>query len=102
MTDRNMYLYVLSVLLLLMNLTGFILVASDKHKARKGSWRIPEKTFFLVALIGGSLGVYAGMLLCRHKTRHWYFMAGIPAILILQIVLAFILTNRFTLSGIPF
>jgi len=102
MTDHVIYLFTIIAALAVLNLTGFVLVASDKHKARKGLWRIPEKTFFLTALIGGSIGVYAGMLLFRHKTKHWYFMTGIPAILIMQIILAFILTDRFGLPDIPF
>jgi uncharacterized membrane protein YsdA (DUF1294 family) len=94
MIEHNIYLFAIIAALALINLTGLMLVASDKHKARKGLWRVPEKAFFLIALIGGSIGVYAGMLLFRHKTRHWYFMTGIPAIFILQVILAFFLTGR--------
>ncbi len=83
------------VALLLINLAGLAVVALDKHKARKRKWRIPEKTFFLLALLGASPGVFAGMLLFRHKTRHWYFMTGIPLILLLEIAAAcFILWKR--------
>ena len=102
MTNHNIYFFAIIAALAVLNLTGFMLVGSDKHKARKGLWRIPEKAFFLTAIIGGSIGVYAGMLLFRHKTKHWYFMTGIPVILIMQIVLAFVLTGRFGLPGIPF
>lgn len=94
MTNRGIYLFAVLAVLGLLNITGLMLVASDKHKARKGLWRVPEKAFFLIALIGGSIGVYAGMLLFRHKTKHWYFMTGIPAIFILQVILAFFLTYR--------
>ncbi len=94
MIVNNIYLFAITAVLALINLTGLMLVASDKHKARKGLWRVPEKTFFLIALIGGSIGVYAGMLLFRHKTKHWYFMTGMPAIFILQVILAFFLTGR--------
>ncbi|HEX2947031.1 MAG TPA: DUF1294 domain-containing protein [Clostridia bacterium] len=96
MIDHNIYLFTIIAVLAVLNLTGFILTASDKHKARRGLWRVPEKTFFLLALIGGSIGIYAGMLLFRHKTKHWYFMIGIPAIFVLQIILAFFLTGRFS------
>ena len=75
----------------LINIIGFVLVALDKHKARKHLWRIPEKYFFFIAVIGGSIGVYISMLLFRHKTRHWYFMLGIPMILALQMLLAYFL-----------
>lgn len=79
------------VVFALINILGFVLVALDKYKARKHLWRIPEKSFFLIAIIGGSVGVYISMLLFRHKTRHWYFMLGIPVILALQLILAYFL-----------
>lgn len=71
------------------NLLGLILMGADKSRAKRGAWRVPEKTFFLLALLGGCVGCWAGMYLFRHKTRHWYFVIGMPAILILQILLAF-------------
>ena len=64
----------------------FALMGVDKWKARRGAWRVPEKVLFLSALAGGSLGSLAGMALFRHKTRHWSFRLGMPAILILQVV----------------
>lgn len=73
---------------LIVNLIGFALMGIDKAKARKRAWRIPEATLFLFAFIGGSLGTTIGMHFFHHKTLHWYFLYGMPAILILQIVLA--------------
>lgn len=73
--------------LLLANLLGLILMAADKHRARHGAWRISEKTFFLLALLGGSVGCWAGMYLFHHKTKHWYFVLGMPLILAGQILL---------------
>ena len=55
-------------------------------KAKRKAWRIPEKTFFLVSFLGGSLGSFLGMRVFRHKTKHWYFVIGIPTIFILQVV----------------
>ena len=69
-----------------MNLIGFLLMGIDKRKAVKRAFRIPESTLFIVALIGGSLGSLLGMYTFRHKTRHWYFVYGMPAILILHII----------------
>lgn len=69
---------------ILLNLIGFILMGLDKYKARKGLWRIPEKTLFLASLLGGSVGALIGMYFFRHKTRLWYFVIGMPLILILQ------------------
>ncbi|MBO5460193.1 MAG: DUF1294 domain-containing protein [Ruminococcus sp.] len=67
------------------NVIGLLLMGVDKRKARKGAWRIPEKTFFIVSIIGGSIGTWAGMYVFRHKTKHWYFVIGMPLILVLQI-----------------
>ena len=63
----------------------------DKRKAIKRTFRIPEATLFIVALIGGSIGSILGMQVFRHKTRHWYFAFGMPAILVVQIVLLVLL-----------
>ncbi|MEZ3479508.1 MAG: DUF1294 domain-containing protein [Lachnospiraceae bacterium] len=60
----------------------------DKRRAVKRRWRIRESTLFLVALIGGSAGCLMGMRTFHHKTKHWYFVYGMPAILILQLLLA--------------
>ena len=76
---------------ILINLIGFALMGIDKRKAIKGAFRIPEATLFIVALIGGSIGSIAGMYTFRHKTRHFTFVYGMPAILILQIILIILL-----------
>ncbi len=78
---------VLLVYLLVMNLIGFYSMYSDKNKAKKGKWRTKEKTLFLFAILGGSIGSIAGMQVFRHKTDHWYFKYGMPLILVLQILL---------------
>lgn len=71
------------------NLVTFFVYGVDKRKARKGQWRVPEKTLFLLPLLGGSLGGILGMKAFHHKTKHWYFRWGLPAILVLQIAAAF-------------
>lgn len=65
----------------------FIVYGIDKRRAKKGRWRIPESTLLLLAVIGGSIGAYLGMKVWHHKTRHKKFKYGVPAIIILQIVL---------------
>lgn len=72
--------------LLLINAAGFLLMLVDKLKAKKNLWRIPEKTLFLVAALGGSVGGLLGMYLVRHKTQHLTFTLGMPLILALQVV----------------
>ena len=79
---------VLLVWLAVINLLTFIVYGADKHRARKGKWRVPEKTLFLLPLLGGSIGALLGMRVFRHKTKHWYFVWGIPAILLAQVALA--------------
>lgn len=81
------------IYLVTVNCLSFITMGVDKHKARKRAWRIPESTLFVLALIGGSLGSIAGMHLFHHKTRHWYFLYGMPAILIFQILLVLLLVT---------
>lgn len=74
--------------LAIINVAGFAVMGADKRRARRGSWRISERTLFTVALAGGSLGVLLGMRLFHHKTRHWYFVVGVPLILAVQVILA--------------
>lgn len=75
--------------LLIINAVSFLLMLADKRKAQKNLWRISERTLFTAALFGGSVGSIAGMYLFRHKTKHWYFVIGMPAILIAQLALIF-------------
>lgn len=68
-----------------LNILALFLMGLDKYKAKKQLWRIPESTLFIIAVIGGSIGAIIGMYAFRHKTRHWYFVYGLPAILLIQI-----------------
>ena len=77
------------------NLLALFLMGLDKSYARRDKWRIPEKTLFLAAALGGSLGAIAGMYLFRHKTKHLRFVLGLPAILLIQLIVALCLTRMF-------
>lgn len=70
-----------------MNLLAFALMGVDKQRARRGAWRIPERTLFMAAALMGALGGTAGMFLFRHKTKHWYFRLGFPLLLAVQTAL---------------
>lgn len=59
----------------ILSLLAFILYGVDKQKAKRGAWRIPEKTLLLASFLGGALGGIAAMQIFRHKTKHWYFHA---------------------------
>ena len=80
-------LAIIAAALAALNLISFSLMAYDKHCARAGKWRVPEKTLFLATACFGALGGVLGMQLCRHKTRHWYFRLFFPLMLAAQIAL---------------
>ena len=86
--------YAAIIYLILMNMIGLFLMGLDKSKAKRHAWRIPERTLFLASLLGGSIGTWAGMYLFRHKTKHWYFVVGMLAILVVQIVAAILIWNQ--------
>ncbi len=86
----------LFIYLIAMNLLAFGLMGLDKSRARRGAWRIPEKTLFLSALMGGSLGANLGMQLFRHKTKKRAFVLGMPGILLLHLLLAAVWLLRTT------
>ena len=75
---------IILIYLVVMNIIGFAIMGIDKSKAKRGAWRIPEKTLFLIAILGGSIGSLLGMKQFRHKTKHKTFTIGMPAILIVQ------------------
>ncbi|MBR1702798.1 MAG: DUF1294 domain-containing protein [Lachnospiraceae bacterium] len=83
--------YLLIGYFIIINVVAFAMMGIDKKRARTNAWRISEKTLFLAALLGGSIGAICGMQHFRHKTKHWYFKYGMPAILIAQLVLAAVL-----------
>lgn len=83
----KLLLILLGEYLLVINLEGFALMGIDKSRARRGRRRIAEATLFIVAALGGSLGVLCGMYAFRHKTLHTSFTVGIPLLLFFQAVL---------------
>ena len=89
-TTQNILIYILII-----NVITFLIMWFDKHEAKIGDWRVPERTLFLLVLLGGGIGGIAGMYVFRHKTRKWYFKIGFPAILIMQIVLVIYLKNLY-------
>ena len=86
-----------AIYLAVMNVLGVAVMWSDKRRARLHRWRIPEKVLFGVSLLGGSAGTWAGMYLFRHKTKHWYFVDGMPLILVCQAALAIYLVHLYVL-----
>ena len=81
-TTQNIVIYIIVI-----NILTFLAMLWDKHEAKKGEWRVSEKTLFTFVLLGGGIGGILGMYIFRHKTKKWYFKYGFPIILILEIVL---------------
>ena len=79
---------ILVIYLVIINIVAYAMMGIDKRKAQKKEWRISEAALFTAALLGGSIGSIAGMQRFRHKTKHWYFKYGMPAILLVQVALA--------------
>ena len=75
------------------NILLFTLMSIDKQKAKLRQWRISEKTLFILALIGGSIGGILGMYTFRHKTKHLKFTLGFPAIILLKLTAIFLFFN---------
>ena len=80
-TWQNIVIY-----FIIINLFGFFIMWLDKRKAKKGAWRIPEKTLFIITAIGGGIGTTVGMYVFRHKTQKVQFVIGFPLITILEII----------------
>ena len=80
-TMQNIIIY-----LIIINIIGFSVMYIDKQKAKKGKWRIPEKTIFIITVLGGGIGTISGMYTFRHKTQKLHFTIGLPAITILEII----------------
>lgn len=83
----------MTIYFIVINIIGFVMMGIDKDRAKRGAWRIPEKTLFTCALLGGSLGTTLGMSTFRHKTKHWYFKYGMPLIFVVQVLLINYITN---------
>lgn len=84
-TIQNIIIY-----LLIINVIAFLAMWVDKRKAEKGKWRISETTLLMLAVLGGSIGGMIGMYTFRHKTKKKRFTIGMPAILIIEILIYFI------------
>ena len=78
---------IIIIYLFIINISGFIAMGIDKHKARMGNRRIPENTLFMFTILGGGIGTIAGMYVFHHKTKKKLFTIGMPLILILEILI---------------
>lgn len=91
MTNFNIYI---AIYFILINITGFIITGLDKYWAIHKKWRVAEKRFLLLAVLGGGFGVYIGCLIFNHKTRNRKFMKIIPVIFIIEVAAILLLHTR--------
>ena len=92
-TMQNMIIYFIVI-----NIIGFFIMWLDKRKAIKGSWRIPEKTLFIITALGGGIGTIAGMYTFRHKTQKIQFVIGFPVITILEIMTIILILSIYIIN----
>lgn len=85
MVQKGIIIYVI-----IMSIISFCQMGMDKNRARKQRWRITERTLFLTAGIGGSFGSLLGMYVFHHKTKHMRFVLGIPALMLIHILLLYL------------
>jgi uncharacterized membrane protein YsdA (DUF1294 family) len=83
--------YILIGYLTVINIAGFIVCAADKQAAIKHKRRVSERALFVLALLGGALGVWLSMLIFHHKTRKLRFMFLMPVIALVYTALAYLL-----------
>ncbi|MFA5000198.1 MAG: DUF1294 domain-containing protein [Patescibacteria group bacterium] len=87
----NNYFFSILIIFGLINLLAFLIMAADKIKSsRPDAPRISEGKLFFMATAFGALGVYLGMFTFRHKTRKWYFLAGIPLLIVQNAATAYL------------
>ena len=79
--------------LMIVNVLSFVVYGIDKLKAKRGKWRISETSLLLLALMGGSVGAWAGIRVWYHKTLHKKFKYGIPFIFFAQVVMVLYMLN---------
>ena len=87
MPEIQKIIFTLGITLLALNLVGSLLTILDKKRAKRRQWRIPEASLFLLALLGGTVGIYLTMKIIRHKARQPKFMVGLPLLFVLQLSL---------------
>lgn len=86
--------------IVIINIIAFIMYGRDKRKAIQGAFRTPERILIGVAIIGGSVGAYAGMHMFHHKTKHAKFFIGVPLIIIVQAISFFLALKAHLLPGL--
>ena len=90
--DSNTLLYLVIALYLTINIFAFSVMLVDKMRStRTGAERVSEGTLFFLATAFAAAGVYIGMFTFRHKTKKWYFLIGIPLLILQNAALAYLI-----------
>ncbi|WP_163101273.1 DUF1294 domain-containing protein [Peribacillus alkalitolerans] len=84
----------LELYFIVINIVGIVIMFSDKQKAKRGQYRTPERTIWIIALLGGAVGATVGMNWFRHKTKHTSFKIGLPVLSLLHIILYLLLLSK--------
>ncbi len=87
----------LFIYLTLVSVATFIVYGVDKNRAKHRRWRIPERTLLGMAFIGGASGAFVAMMVFHHKTKHLKFTLGVPAMILLQSMLIYVLLTTNTI-----
>ncbi|KAA0549162.1 DUF1294 domain-containing protein [Bacillus sp. BGMRC 2118] len=88
-------IYILGYILLI-NILGFYVMYQDKLKAKRNEWRTPERTLWMYAFVGGVFGVYSGMRVFRHKTKHRSFKYGLPFVMVAYLTIFVFLLQKLS------
>ena len=80
---------IILILIFIMSVIAFFVMGYDKSQAKKHGQRISERTLWTLAIFGGAIGSYLGMIMFRHKTKHTNFRLGFLMLMILYAFLIF-------------
>lgn len=94
---KNPYFTFIVIVTCISSLVSIFTTIHDKRMAKRGGWRVPEATLLMLSALGGSFAMYITMLLIRHKTKHMKFMAGIPIIMLLQVMFLLWMNSKMPL-----
>ena len=94
----NKYLLFFIIYIIFVNLFGIVIMKIDKEKAKNGNYRISEKILFIIAILLGGVGIYSGMYMFRHKTKHVKFTVGIPITIVLNIICIYYIISHVYLT----
>ena len=72
---KEIEMFYFAIYIGVLSIIAFFMYMIDKIKAKANLWRIKESLLLGIGFFGGAVGALLGMVLCHHKTKHWYFWA---------------------------